>query len=294
MTIGCLLKEGKDFLKSIAGESADFEALCLLEQCLKKDRTYIYLHSDKEADTVIENLYKEMLGRRKNGEPLQYILGEWEFFGRRFKVGKGVLIPRPETEEMVERALSYIKKLNKPLIVFDLCAGTGCIGISIAKEAPNAKVYLFEKYPDAFYYLKENISLHNAENAVPVLCDVLDGFESLKDIPIPDLSISNPPYIKRDELPGLQTEVQAEPATALDGGEDGLDFYKAFSQKWLPYLNDDGAFIFECAEEQPPIIAEREKNNFFCDTIKDIYGNMRFVCGSRKHENPSKLFSLNI
>ncbi|MGI6772285.1 MAG: peptide chain release factor N(5)-glutamine methyltransferase [Acutalibacteraceae bacterium] len=293
MTIGDALKTGRKYLFGIAGDSADFEALCLLEGCLNKDRTYIHLHSDEELQPVQESRYKDMLNRRKMGEPLQYIIGEWEFYRRPFKVGEGVLIPRPETEEMVQRAISYVRKQNKPLVVFDLCAGSGCIGITIAKECPQTKVYLFEKYDKAFNYLAGNISQNGADNAFPVKCDVLLGFENLKDIPKPDLIISNPPYIKSSELSTLQKEVRFEPSVALDGGDDGLIFYNAFSKKWLPYINDGGAFIFECAEDQPPIIAETERaNGFFCDTIEDMYGNMRFVCGSRIYENPAGLFKI--
>ena len=208
--------------------------------------------------------------------PLQYIIGEWEFMGHIFAVGEGVLIPRPETEVLVELALKKIKNIESP-VVFDLCSGSGCIGISIAKERPNAKVFLFEKYDKAFGYLTKNAQ--NINNVVPVQHDItLDADELC--LPIPDVIVSNPPYIRSDEMETLQKEVKKEPSTALDGGEDGMDFYRVIAEKWLPKIKSGGAFFVECDPEQADPLSKIFLPR--CTKVKsvsDLNGDLRVVCG---------------
>jgi len=156
------------------------------------------------------------LRRREAGEPLQYILGEWEFYGYPFKVGPGVLIPRPETELLVDLAKQY-----KPKLVLDLCAGTGCVGIALAKEI-RCDVIAVEKYDEAFRYLKQNIELNNVE------IEVIQGDVLNIDLPEADCVLINAPYLTKSEMQNLQKEVTFEPETALYGGEDGLNFYREF------------------------------------------------------------------
>ena len=220
--------------------------------------------------------FADMLWRVKSGEPLQYVLGKWDFYNYEFSVGKGVLIPRPETEELVETALSSIKDKPSP-VVLDLCSGSGCIGISIARERPDCSVYCVELFDEALAYLNKNAQ--NDKNVKIIKADVLQNpDESILPLKA-DLIASNPPYIKRNEISSLQDEVQQEPISALDGGEDGLDFYRSIISKWLVLLKENGVVLFEIGEEQGEAVkALLEENGFKeCAVIKDMYGNNRIV-----------------
>lgn len=234
-------------LKEADIEDADFDCDCLFNEFsgLNKIKRIIepYAEISQEACDKIFSA----VNRRACGEPLQYILGKWEFMGFEFTVGKGVLIPRPETELLVELADNYIKS-HKIKTVYDLCAGSGAIGLTLAKLNPMCKVYLFEKYDEAFKYLKINSDNLKLENVKLIKCDIFDFHNSA--IENADLIVSNPPYIKSEEISLLQKEVGFEPKTALDGGHDGLDFYRCIKEKWFGRLNCDGTFLFECGDGQ--------------------------------------------
>lgn len=199
---------------------------------------------------------EDMLSQRKAGRPLQYIIGKWDFFGLTFSVGEGVLIPRPETEELCGFVIDKIKNKKSP-IVFDLCSGSGCIGLSIKKCLPEARVYLIEKFPEAFSFLQKNRKVLGLSDGTYALSgDILDGYEAFSSLPRPDAIVSNPPYICKGELETLQPEVKKEPLTALDGGEDGLVFYRAIAEKWLGFLNEDGFAAVECGDGQAQDISK--------------------------------------
>jgi release factor glutamine methyltransferase len=193
------------------------------------------------------SLVNSVVERRKAGEPLQYILGAWDFYDLTFLVGKGVLIPRPETEILVDFALENLKDIENP-VVFDLCAGTGCIGLTIAKHIPNASVYLLEKEENAFNYLKKNADNLALEN-VRLINGDLFTFD-IQELPMADLIVSNPPYIPTTEIEELQREVLSEPLSALDGGYDGLDFYRCLADKWSSNVKKSGFMAFECGDNQ--------------------------------------------
>ncbi len=228
------------------GGCGEFEAKVIFEDILKV-RAKFYDYSCASANDEQISLVKDVIKRRKNGEPLQYIVGEWDFYALTFSVGDGVLIPRPETEFLVENVLNEIKNVDNP-IVFDVCAGSGCIGITIAKLRPDAKVYLFEKEDKAFYYLTKNFEKFSLRNVIAVQCDIFDYDFSL--LPLADAVVSNPPYIKSEEIAFLQSEVQNEPRTALDGGKDGLDFYRCILSKWAVKVKSGGIIAFECGDGQ--------------------------------------------
>lgn len=272
-----IYKETVEILSSQT-QDAEFEAMCLMEKVFGITRTQYYLKADEEAEAgkcaeIIK--YSE---RRVSREPLQYILGQWEFMGRTFFVGKGVLIPRPETEMIVEAALDFIKDKTAP-VIFDLCSGSGCIGISIAAARPDSIVYLLEKSNDALVFLRKNIQLNGTENVHVLEGDIFSDFDAVSMIR-PDLIVSNPPYIESDTIPFLQKEVLEEPKMALDGGKDGLDFYRAISEHWTSLLNISGAVIVECGENQGERICSIFKQN---SRIKRAYykldynGNERMV-----------------
>ena len=247
-------------------ESAEFEA---------RQIVLAVANLGEKSETTAER----MLKKRLSGEPLQYILGEWEFFGLTFKVGPGVLIPRPDTEVVVETALKLLKGQSKPRVV-DVCAGSGCIGIALAVHS-GALVTFIEKSREAIRFLKENVAL-NRVNAQIVECDVLQSPDFGTEEPI-DLIVSNPPYIRSDVIGSLSVEVQKEPKMALDGGEDGLKFYRGITQKAAADLKESGHLVFEIGFDQAEEVSEILRLNGFKNIkiVKDYGGNDRVVYGTK-------------
>lgn len=221
------------------------------------------------------------INRRANHYPLQYILGVWEFYSLPFKVGEGVLIPRPDTEVLVDAALKFIGG-SKGLKVIDLCSGSGAIAVAIAKYKAGQNVTALEKSEIAFEVLKENIKL----NGVKVNAVHGDVFEPIEDGSY-DLIISNPPYIKKAVLDTLQAEVKHEPSMALDGGEDGLKFYKAIAELWVPKLKPGGAVMVEIGYTQAAEVTGifREVGLEHIECIKDLSGNNRVIIGTMTAQN---------
>lgn len=275
MTISELEKLGSQKLRASGKENSDFDARCLLEFVLNLNPTQYLLNRSEEVDSVCAEKFLSLVERRSNGEPLQYILGKWEFMGLPFYVGEGVLIPRPETEMLVEYALDFLKDKKNPVVI-DLCSGSGCIAISVAKHLPNAKVYAVEKSDLAFPYLKKNIWLNCVFNVSAVHGDIFDS-TLLSDIK-PDLILSNPPYIRSPEIASLQSEVRNEPSMALDGGEDGLIFYREIANGWLDRLGTGGAIAVECAEDQTEdIIRMFSEKTQYAEAFNDLSGLPRTV-----------------
>ncbi|MBQ2973436.1 MAG: peptide chain release factor N(5)-glutamine methyltransferase [Clostridia bacterium] len=276
MTVAQLFEKGKSLLKENNIENYANEARWIFEAVFECGREYLIFHSEDETETEKTERYLELTTRRASGIPVQYVIGSWDFYGETFSVGEGVLIPRPETEMLVDFAADYLKNKLNPVII-DLCSGTGCIGLSVAKSFSDSKVFLVEKSEKAFEYLKINLEKFGCKNATAINGDIFEGFESF-DIPEPDLILSNPPYIESAEIPSLQSEVLLEPSMALDGGSDGLDFYRAINEKWLPYCK--GAIAVECGEGQ----TERIEKLFssFCgntQSLADFNGIKRVVLG---------------
>lgn len=244
MTLFELYKKSAEKLSF--GGCGEFEAKIIIKDVLKiRTKQYDYAFTEVSENQIL--LMNETICRRINGEPLQYIVGRWDFYGFNFEVGDGVLIPRPETENLVEYVLSELKNVKNP-IVFDLCSGSGCIGLTIAKLRSDSTVYLFEKEDKAFSYLMKNFKSFGIKNAVPMKCDITDL--DLTKLPKADALVSNPPYIKTEEIPLLQSEVQREPQSALDGGKDGLQFYKCIFLKWLSKVKKGGLIAVECGDGQ--------------------------------------------
>lgn len=227
-------------------DSPEFDTICIFEDLLGISKSKIYFNDNVVTDEQIK-IAKEAINHRKKGEPLQYILGKWDFYDLTFYVGEGVLIPRPETETLVDFALEKIKDIELP-VIYDLCAGSGCIGLTIAYHRKDAKVYLLEKEEAALKYLKSNKEKYNLDNAQIIQGDLFNI--DFSQIPQANVILSNPPYIPASEIKCLQKEVQFEPVTALDGGIDGLDFYRCIAQKWISQVKKGGYVALECGEEQ--------------------------------------------
>lgn len=277
MNLSNAYKEAVNIISAVSDDS-EFDAMCLLEKAFNMSRTEYYLNSGRLISDEEYTAFISLAERRTSGEPLQYILGEWEFMGKPFLVGDGVLIPRPETEMIAEKALEFLKNKKSP-VVFDLCAGSGCIGVTVASERKDSKVYLLEKSDKAFEYLERNVALNKADNAFPLKGDLFESFTDMAKFK-PDLILSNPPYIESGVISSLQKEVQREPHMALDGGEDGLDFYRALSGEWINLINDGGMIIIECGEGQADDICKIFLENprvKKAEGYKDLSGNDRMV-----------------
>ena len=276
MTIREAIQTAKKRLKKI--DNARFDVLCLAEKAFGLNRIDLFLCSHEPTDPTD---FFALVDRRASGEPLQYILGEWEFYGLRFAVGPGVLIPRPETEMLVEVALDFLRVIpggkNATPTVLEPCAGSGCVGLSVAHHCPNAHVYLVELSKEALPYLRENARSY--PNAEVIEADVLNSAFSIQHSA---LILANPPYVRTDELAALSEEVRCEPRMALDGGADGLRFYRALAEKWLPRLDPGGLLACECGEGQAGDIAAMFAP-YATSILKDFNGIERVVIA--KHEN---------
>ena len=259
------------FLEANGVEEADFKALTVVCHVAGIKNSEYHAHKD---DFIITKRLADCLWKLKTGEPLQYVIGKWDFYESEFYVGDGVLIPRPETEELVDVAVKYLKTVTNPVVI-DLCSGSGCIGVSIAKALPDSKVYCIEKSKEAFRYLEKNAK--DCNNVVLINDDIFNDI----DIENADLIISNPPYIKTSDLTNLQDEVKKEPQMALDGGNDGLDFYRIINTSWTSKLKSKGVLMLEIGEDQGKDIVDvlTEFNNV--ELKKDMYGNDRMVVAKR-------------
>ena len=281
MIVKQLRNELSNKLRSCSFEEARFEADCIIADLLGVSNSMLGVIGALEVDDGKIKQAFDMVDRRLDGEPLQYILGKWEFYCFNFFVGKGVLIPRPETELIIDIAADFLKNRNNPNCL-DLCSGSGCIGITVARLFGSADVTLLEKSEQAFEYLSRNIVLNNVSNVNAVNADLFDGPACLKESSF-DIILSNPPYISSDVVPTLQRELQFEPAMALDGGTDGLDFYRAIAEKWLSCLKPDGMLAVEIGEDQGDRVSELF-GRYFADVkvIKDFSGNDRVVVAKNK------------
>lgn len=240
-----------------------------------------FLCGNENVDENQTDLIYNMCNKRIAGLPIQYVLGEWDFMDFTFNVGEGVLIPRPETEILCQYVIDKVK--NKPeSVVIDLCSGSGCIGISIALNVKNAHVILVEKSDEALYYLQKNKDKYDLKNVTVIKGDIFNTQYFFENLPEADVIVSNPPYIKSDEMPSLQSEVLKEPEMALDGGADGLDFYRCLCSEWTKLVKPCGEMVLECGENQAQDIGQMfENESWNYKIIKDFSGIDRIVIGGR-------------
>lgn len=256
----------------------------ILGYCLKKDRLYIFTNPDAVLTPEDEKCFFELIKRRANGEPVQYITGIQEFMGLDFSVKPGVLIPRPDTEILVENVLEKIKSIKEPVII-DIGCGSGAIAVSLAVYKKDAFVYAVDVMDIPLEMTKLNSRKNNVELRVKVIkSDILKGLpQSLKGMV--DVIVSNPPYIKDSIIPGLMREVRDyEPYSALSGGDDGLYFYREIIKGSPEFLKDDGIIAFEIGYDQAEQVEDLLKERGFHDVecIKDLGGRDRVVIGRVK------------
>ena len=239
-----------------------FDAVYLFEHVFSLSRAEITIYADREVCDTDYNKLCECVDRRATGEPVQYIIGKWYFMDNTYFVSHDVLIPRDDTQVLVDACADIIKKKNYKTVL-DLCSGSGIIAITIKKLFPHLDVYAVEKSDTAFEYLCKN-SEHNNAQINKIHSDLYECYDSFEKNYF-DLIVSNPPYIITDEIKTLQKEVQFEPALALDGGEDGYDFYKGIIKYYTKKLRIGGHIAFEIGEGQFEFIKNLLLQNGFCD-----------------------------
>ena len=249
----------------------------LLAAALGKDRTYLIINFSEQLTSEALEKYQALINRRATGEPLQYITGRQEFFGLEFMVTPDVLIPRPETELLVEEMLRLAQGINQPLII-DVGTGSGCIAIALARELEGAKVIATDISAGALRLARGNAQKHELQNQVAFIeGDLFSGIEAGTKA---DLIVSNPPYIAAEELPGLQREVRDwEPKTALTDFGDGLEFYRRLLQEAPAYLKSGGHFICEMGYEQAEKIQTLVDRKIWSapNTLQDLQGIERIM-----------------
>lgn len=279
-TIRDALAEGTRVLEQAGIDNASYDAGELLGFVVGKAYGELAMFGDSPFSPENAERYRAMLHKRCEHYPLQYILREWDFYNLSFSVGEGVLIPRPETELLVDIALSYLKTFYRdscPATVLDLCSGSGCVGITVERNFPNCRVIAVEKSKEATEIIRTNIVRNGTERFTLLEGDLLDGPAHF-GIRNADLILANPPYLTKEEMGHLQEELTFEPPMALYGGEDGLLFYHAIAELWTPILSGNGVIAVEIGEQQANDVSEIFRS--FSDHIKvfrDCAGHLRTV-----------------
>lgn len=267
------MQEGEKLLQEAGIVDAKNDAWLLLAMVCKVDHTYYYMHMEEELMPEQQDEYHAVIRKRAEHVPLQYITGEQEFMGLPFKVNSNVLIPRQDTETLVEEALKVIRPGMK---VLDMCTGSGCILISILKNVLNVEGVGCDISKQALIVAKENAKLNN----VVATFERSDLFDHVTETF--DVIVSNPPYIRTEEIATLMPEVcQFEPVGALDGKEDGLFFYRKMIAESSKYLNPNGVILFEIGYDQGQDVSLMLKEAGYKDVqiVKDLAQNDRVVIG---------------
>ncbi len=275
MTFEVALRHGKRALREAGVPDFRLDAWYLLEYACKIDRSYFYLHAQEEMDEGKAREYQILIKKRCERVPLQYITGSQEFMGLEFKVNPNVLIPRQDTEVLVEEAL---KAIEPGMSVLDLCTGSGCVIISLMKFAKGPVTGTASDISKkAILLAKENAKRHQVEVAL-VRSDLFSGLEGKYD-----MIVSNPPYIPTAVIDMLMPEVKDfEPREALDGHEDGMHYYREIVREGKEFLNPNGYLYFEVGHDQGSQVAFLMEENGFRNVrvIRDLAGNGRVVCGN--------------
>lgn len=279
-TIGELLIDGNKILKEADVETYILDTQLLLGKVLGKDKLYLITNKEEEVNKFKEREFYKLINKRKEKMPIKYILKSAEFMGLDFHVQEGVLIPRGDTEILVEETLKTIE-YDREYTVCDLCCGSGAIGISIAYLRENTKVDLIDYYDIPERVTKRNITKHNLNSrATFIKSDLLE--EVINQQKKYDILVSNPPYIKEEVIETLMDDVKKyEPHTALSGGEDGLYFYKKIVDDSDKILNKDGILAFEIGHDQGKEVSDLmiEKGYKNVRIVKDLAGHDRVVIG---------------
>lgn len=272
-------------LRAAGVEMAQLEARELVSFAADKNREQFFRDLPLYASSEVEDKVDALTQRRLDGEPVAYIIGEWEFYGLSLDISRDVLIPRTDTEVLAERIILLARAAGEGARVLDLCAGSGCIGLAVAANAPNCRVVLSDLSESALHICKQNVRRNNLNARVTcVQADATQPPDStLWDF---DVIACNPPYIPHGDLEGLDPSVKDyEPWGALDGGEDGLDFYRGIASQWGTALRLGGSLVFEVGMGQAPDVEKILAQNGFENIVThpDTQGIWRVVEGTANH-----------
>ena len=280
-TYNNLYLDARQRLRQAGIEGAQLEARELVCCAAGKSREQFYRDMALYASGQVEEKLAQLLERRLAGEPVAYIIGEWEFYGLSLEVSPEVLIPRMDTEVLAERAILLARAAGEGARVLDLCAGSGCVGLATASNVPECRVVLADVSEPALKLCKNNI--RRCDLNARVTCVQADALEppaaALWDF---DVIACNPPYIPSGDIPGLDPSVRDyEPRAALDGGADGLNFYRAIAEQWGRALRLGGSLVFEVGIGQAPDVERILALNGFeqIQTTQDTQGIWRVVEG---------------
>ena len=271
-----LFAKALDLLKSSGIENVEYDIKAILKDTFSLDfnKFIIDMDNEFEPDKALEAKYISRIKKRRKHIPLQYIINKQNFYGLDFYVDDSVLIPRYDTENIVDRIVKDCKE-NKCLSVLDLCTGSGCIAVSL-KKSGFEKVYAADISAKALFVAKHNAKLHNAD-IIFLQSDLYENFS--KDMRF-DIIVSNPPYISTDKIEELEKQVREfEPKLALDGGRDGLDFYKKILNLSKNFLNNKGKLYLEIGYDQAKDVVDLAKKERYdnIQIIKDLSGKDRGI-----------------
>lgn len=280
MTIREILIKYMEKLSSIS-DTPKLDTEILLQKALGDvDRLYIQLNLDKKLSDEELKCFNEMINDRLNGRPIAYIVKNREFMALNFYVEEGVLIPRPDTEPLVEEVIELSKGM-KDVTIVDIGTGSGAISVSLAKYIKNSYVYSLDISDKALSIGKKNAVNNEVDDKIEFIKS--DVFTGIKDRNLKlDIIVSNPPYIKKEDIKTLHTQVKDyEPYIALEGGEDGLDFYRTITEESLKYLKSNGILAFEVGHDQANDVCTIMENHGYKKiyTKKDLQGIDRVVIG---------------
>lgn len=271
-TIAEVLKQASTQLRDASVPNDLLDAQTLLAHALGQDRTYLVINFNQQLSDELLSQYQALIKRRAAGEPLQYIVGKQAFFGLDFEVTPDVLIPRPETELIVEETLRLVADLIQPVII-DVGTGSGCIAVTLARELEDARVIAVDISPAALAVARRNAVRNGVEDRIEFLeSDLLRGVNPSSKA---DFILSNPPYVAAAELPALQREVRDwEPHVALTDFADGLRFYRRLLAEAPSYLKPGGYLIFEMGYQQAETIKASVDRSVWCDprALQDLQG----------------------
>ena len=268
-------------LRKAGVDNAQLEAREIVCYAADKSREQLYRDMSLYVSAQLEKRVDDLVKRRLAGEPVAYIIGEWEFYGIPLDISRDVLVPRSDTEVLASLAIDLLQKAGEGARLLDLCAGSGCVGLAAAVHAPQSRVVLADWSEEALRICRQNVR-RNGLNA-RVTCVRADAREAapsaLWDF---DVIACNPPYIPSGDIGGLDADVKDyEPRMALDGGPDGLDFYRAIAGKWQSALRLGGTLLFEVGMGQAPAVEDILAQNGFTgiNTYPDTRGIWRVVEG---------------